>query len=170
MIKYPVVELGGQHIKKDFLCNKHASLQEYIRQFASQDVKRGLCKCYVMTEEESNIVQGYYTLSAFSFPKDQAPIDFTKKHRIKYKDIPLVLLGRLAVNDSLVGKKLGRHLLMDALYRSYQASKLIGAIGITANFIDENAKDFYLKFGFTHLPDTQYVILPFVDVKVAISL
>lgn len=168
MASITIAELTNQHIRADFL-NQHQSLEQYIKFYAKQDVKRNLCRCFVACSEHSLIVLGYYTLAAFSYPKVDVHESFSKKYGAHYKDIPLTLLGRLAVSTPSNGKGIGNDLLMDAIIRSYAASKTIGSLGIVANFIDNNAKAFYLKYGFIHITDSNYVILPFQDVEKNLS-
>jgi predicted N-acetyltransferase YhbS len=62
--------------------------------------------------------------------------------------IPVVILGRLAVDRSLQGKGLGRALVRDAGQRVIQAAATIGIRGIMVHALSGEAKAFYERLGF----------------------
>jgi GNAT superfamily N-acetyltransferase len=68
-------------------------------------------------------------------------------------DVPVVLLGRLAVDRSTQGQGLGALLLIDALRRAQFLSDQIGIRAVEVEAIDDAARDFYQRFGFTPLAD-----------------
>ena len=105
-----------------------------------------------MVDEGGRILLGYYTLSAYGIRAAQLPLRIAKKLP-KYPLIPATLLGRLAVSQEHQGKKLGRLLLMDALYRSWKNSAHVASVGVVAEAIDEAARKFYLHHEFIALPD-----------------
>ena len=63
-------------------------------------------------------------------------------------DVPVVLIGKLAVDRSVQGQGLGALLLVDALRRSLQISEQVGIGAVEVDAIDDAARNFYLKFGF----------------------
>ena len=78
--------------------------------------------------------------------------------RIGYKDIPVTLLGRLAVHKNYKGEGLGKHLLLDALHRSYRISASIASMAVVVDPINES-ETFYAKYGFIKLPDSNRMFL-----------
>jgi hypothetical protein len=94
------VELSPKHVKKNFNCG-YKSLNDYIQNFAKQDVHKGLSICYVLVDDSNNNVMGYYTLSSSSIPKSDFPEELSRK--IPYNDVPVALLGRLAVDEAYKG-------------------------------------------------------------------
>ncbi len=66
-------------------------------------------------------------------------------------DVPVVLIGRLAVDHTVQGQGLGALLLVDALRRSLQISEQVGIRAVEVDALDEAARNFYLKFGFRSL-------------------
>lgn len=66
--------------------------------------------------------------------------------------IPIMILGRLAVDQSHQNKKLGSFLLRDALLRTLQASHIVGIKAIMVEATSNEAKSFYKKFGFRGSP------------------
>lgn len=156
-MNYLTVPLRSSHNKKDFSCGKQ-SLDKYIQEQASQDVKRKLSACFIL-EDENNIVKGYYTLSGSSIRKELVPEGVSKKMPNAYQDLPVTLLGRLAVDTRYKGQKLGELLLLDALNRSYDNARIIGSIAVVVDPLDENAVEFYNRYGFILLPDSKKMFL-----------
>ncbi len=95
-------------------------------------------------------VLGYYTLSASLVNTGDLPETLTKKLP-RYPQMPVTLLGRLAVDDSMKGKGMGQFLLMDALHRSLQAAPNIAAMAVVVDAKDDAAEAFYRHYGFIAL-------------------
>ena len=145
--------LNKKHNRKDFDCGKEL-LNDYLKTQAGQDVKRKLAVCFVSSDSETNIIQGYYTLSNYSIPLSSFSEQIQKKLPKSYNSIPTTLLGRLAIDKKYHGKGIGKILLIDALKRSYGVSNEIGSFGIIVDPIDGEAKSFYQKYDFIELPDS----------------
>ena len=142
-----IIPLHNSHNRKEFNCGKRL-LDNYIHFQAKQDVKKRLSACFVLIDKEKK-VKGYYTLSNAGISRDTIPVELSKKFPGSYKDLPATLLGRLAVDVSVLGKGFGVLLLMDALKKSYEVSKReIGSMAVIVDPIDEQAIQFYQKFGF----------------------
>jgi hypothetical protein len=71
--------------------------------------------------------------------------------RLGYPRSPVTLLGRLAIGTTLKGQRMGRFLLMDALWRSLGAAAQIAAVAVVVDAKDKAAEAFYAHFGFTLL-------------------
>jgi predicted GNAT family N-acyltransferase len=102
-----------------------------------------------MVDAQRRVV-GYYTLSAYGIRSSELPPAIPKKLP-KYPLIPATLLGRLAVSHEHRGQKLGKLLLMDALYRSWKVATEVASVGVVAEAIDHSARDFYLHHEFIPL-------------------
>lgn len=75
--------------------------------------------------------------------------------------VPLIVIGRLAVDRRFQGQGLGRGLLKDALGRALLVSAVVGARAIVVHAIDSAAAAFYRRQGFVALPDDpQTLFLP----------
>ncbi|MEA3444763.1 MAG: GNAT family N-acetyltransferase [Bacteroidota bacterium] len=150
--------LEKSHNRKEFDCGKEL-LNNYIRQQAGQDVKRKLSVCFVLIDK-SNIVKGYYTLSNSSIPQCDIPKEFSKKLPDSYFNIPVTLLGRLAIDKTFFRQGKGEYLLMDALKESYIVSKkVIGSIAVVVDPIDDEAISFYKNYDFIMLPNSGKMFL-----------
>lgn len=151
-MSYLTSALDSLHDKKNFACGKEL-LDNYLHTQAKQDVKRKLSACFILSEGKA--VKGYYTLSSTTIQRDLLPQEIIKKLPPSYKDLPAILLGRLAVDRRYHGQGLGELLLIDALKRSYDTSVTsIGSMAIIVDPIDEDAVKFYKKYGFILLPDS----------------
>jgi ribosomal protein S18 acetylase RimI-like enzyme len=151
--------LNSRHNKAEFSCGIEL-LDNYIRTQANQDVKRKLSACFVVCDNNSNLIKGYYTLSNNSIPLEFIPAKIQHKLPKSYKAIPTTLLGRLAIDKRFQDQGVGKLLLVDALKRCFDTSKSIGSFAVIVDPIDQNAVNFYAKYGFINLPDSGKMFLP----------
>ena len=145
--------LDKKHNREIFDCGKEL-LNNYLKTQAGQDFKRKLSVCFVLSESETNNIQGFYTLSNNSIPLTNFPEQIRKKFPKSYTSIPTTLLGRLAIDKNHQGKGIGKILLIDALKRSYEISQEIGSFAVVVDPIDDEAEKFYKKYDFIKLPDS----------------
>ncbi len=150
--------LEKAHDKTVFDCGKEI-LNNYLQKQANQDVKRKLAVCFALIDN-NNVVKGYYTLSNSSILQSEIPTNISKKLPNAYTNIPVTLLGRLAIDKTIIKKGQGEFLLIDALKQSYVVSKnAIGSLAVIVDPIDETAVLFYKKYGFIMLPDSGKMFL-----------
>jgi GNAT superfamily N-acetyltransferase len=150
--------LDKKHNRKDFDCGKEL-LNNYLKNQAGQDVKRKLTACFVLAEQETNNIKGYYTLSGNSIPLSSFPEQIQKKFPKSYVSIPATLLGRLAIDLKFQGEGIGKILLIDALKRSYEISREIGSFAVVVDPMDGDAEKFYEKYDFIKLPDSEKMFI-----------
>lgn len=143
-----VGQLRPEHNKSLFSCGNEA-LDVYLRNQASQDVRRKVASCFVATTPD-NCVVGYYTLASTSLPLSGLPMD-TQKKLPRYPLIPAVRMGRLAVDQGYKGRSLGAMLLADGLHRTIASE--IASFAMVVDAKDETAAHFYLHHGFIALPE-----------------
>ncbi len=161
------VSYNRKYNRKNFSCGK-PPLDNYILKNATKDVKAGACTCFVILNGQEEVV-AYYTLSTESIPKEDAPSEFKKT--IKYESIPVILLGRLARDNSVKGQGYGRFMLIEALKRSVSVAKEhIGAVAVIVDPIDEEAISYYSKYGFTMLPDSGRMFMSIKKIEEALNL
>lgn len=149
-----VIELlDKKHNRNNFDCGKEL-LNNYLKNQAGQDIKRKLSVCFVLSENETNNIQGFFTLSNNSIPLSSFPKKIQKKLTRVYTSVPTTLLGRLAIDKKYQGQGVGKILLIDALKRSFDNSKVIASFAVVVDPIDEEAEKFYKKYDFINLPDS----------------
>tara|TARA_R110002072_G_scaffold284906_1_gene449456 strand:+ start:1380 stop:1883 length:504 start_codon:yes stop_codon:yes gene_type:complete len=156
--------LNSKHRKKEFSCGKDM-LDSYLHKQANQDIKRKLSACFVLNDQETDLLKGYYTLANNSLAQNLIPAEFQKKLPNSYKSIPTTLLGRLAIDNRFQKQGVGKLLLLDALKKSYEISKSIGSFAVVVDPIDKDAERFYDKYGFIKLPDSGKMFLPMNTIK-----
>lgn len=142
-----VVPFAKSQQRTQFDCGVE-ELNRYLQQQISQDAKRNIAAPFVLLDED-NII-GFYTLSASAVNVGDLPESVAKKLP-KYPLIPVVLLGRLAIDKNYQRKGLGDFLLMDALKRSLHSSQQIAAMAIVVDAINAAAENFYQQYGFQEL-------------------
>lgn len=145
-----IEELSADHDRSTFSCGQE-SLDEFLRRFAGQNQKTGVSKTYVAVRSGDKRVYGYYSISAGAVHFADLPEDLRK--RLPRYPVPVAHLGRLAVDSAAQGQRLGEFLLLDALARIALAADSIGIHAVEVVAIDDNAKRFYLKYGFNALLD-----------------
>lgn len=137
---------------------RESSLEQYLRQYARQDIRRRVSRVFVATVADNpTAIAGYYTLSAGSVKCSERPIHLGKK--LPRYPIPVALLGRLAVTADCHGQGLGAILLADACRRVHQASNRLGVYAVLADALNDQAKAFYLHHGFIALPNQRTRLL-----------
>lgn len=156
--------LNSGHQKNEFSCGNEM-LDNYLHKQANQDIKRKLSACFVINDQETNLLKGYYTLANNSIPQEIIPKQIQKRLPKSYSNIPATLLGRLAIDNRFQGKGIGKLLLIDALKRCYEISKTIGSFAVVVDPLDKDAENFYSKYGFIKLPGSGKMFLPMKTVK-----
>jgi predicted GNAT family N-acyltransferase len=144
-----VEPLGRQHDRTAFRCGVEA-LDRYLKQQARQDADKRVAAPFVSVNAPDTRVLGYYTLSASVLMFADLPDDLARKLP-RYPQLPVTLLGRLAVDQSTTGQGLGEHLLLDALSRSLAHADRIAAMAVVVDAKNEAAAAFYRHFGFASL-------------------
>jgi len=141
-----------RHNRAAFSC-EHERLTTYLKEQASQEIKKRVAAVYVLTADGKTIA-GYYTLSQFSIDAGEMPPDTAKQLRIpRYDKLPATMLGRLARSQEFKGAGLGEILLLGAMKRALEHSRNIASLAIVVDAIDERARAFYRAYGFIDVPD-----------------
>ena len=130
--------------RKTFSCEVPA-LDRYLREQATQDIRRRVSNCFVALDTEDRIA-GYYTFAATGLPLTELP-EAIAKRLPRYGLLPAGLIGRLAVDVNYRGQGLGGALVIDAARRAAGADPAIFALLVDAK--DEAAAAFYRHLGFT---------------------
>ena len=134
--------LGDDHLIEGFTSGA-PTLDTWLQRKAHANQASGASRSYVLCRGQR--VVGFYALAAGSVSHDLAP----RKLRQNMPDpIPVIVLGRLAVDASEQGNGLGRALLRDAVLRVTAAADEVGIAAILVHALSDRAKAFYLEAGF----------------------
>lgn len=145
------LSIAKNHERAAFDCG-YPILNEYLKRYARQNHNKGIAKTIVAISALGGLkIDGYYTVSSSVIEFESLPESYQR--RMPNYPIPAVLIGKLAVDNSVKGRGLGRELLVDALYRTVRASGEIGIFAVRVDAIDLQAKEFYLKHEFIPFQD-----------------
>ncbi|NMC49249.1 MAG: GNAT family N-acetyltransferase [Desulfovibrio sp.] len=122
-------------------------LDDWLKRRALTNQASGASRTYVISD--ANRVIGYYALAAGAVAATDAP---GKVRRNMSDPIPVMVLGRLAVDREWQGRGLGRDLLRDAVLRTLRAAELVGIRALLVHALHERAGAFYEQAGFRISP------------------
>ena len=142
----PPEKLSARHDLSGFDSGEPA-LDDWLRRRAERNVASGASRTYVVCVGRKLV--GYYTLAAGAIAHAGAP---GRIRRNMPDPVPVMLLGRLAVDKAFHGQGVGTGLLRDAVLRIVQAAEIAGIRAILVHAISEEAKRFYEKYGFVASP------------------
>ncbi|MGC2448093.1 MAG: GNAT family N-acetyltransferase [Candidatus Sulfotelmatobacter sp.] len=142
----PPEKLSSEHDLAQFHCGE-PTLDDGLRKRALQNEESGGSRTYVASIEKQ--VVGYYALAIGAVTHAEAP---GRIRRNMPDPVPVMVIGRLAVDQTAQGRALGPALLRDAVLRIVQAAEIAGIRAILVHAISERAKRFYEKWGFIASP------------------
>ncbi|MCL2162186.1 MAG: GNAT family N-acetyltransferase [Betaproteobacteria bacterium] len=139
--------------RQHFFCGT-PELDTYLHRQAGQDVARGFATVVLAhAEEEPAAILGYYAFSAASIPIVSLPEGVAGKMP-RYRNVPAILLGSLAVAQPMQNCRIGSLLLFDALKRAC-ASEIAWTVFLV-EAKNERAAVFYEKFRFLRFHHAPY--------------
>jgi len=138
--------LTADHILEPFDCGT-STLNDWLKRQALKNEKSGASRSYVVCVDTR--VVGYYCLSTGAIARASPP---KPTQRNMPDPIPVVVMGRLAVDNQYGGQGIGSALLRDAVMRLLRAAGSIGVKALLVHAISEEAKRFYLSRGFIESP------------------
>ena len=154
----PPEKLSAIHDLLSFESGEPA-LDDGLRRRALHNEASGASRTYVVCV--GTTVVGYYTLAVGAVAHAEAP---GRVRRNMPDPVPVMILGRLAVDKSLQQRGIGKGLLRDAVLRTVQAAEIAGIRAILVHAISEPAKRFYEGCGFMASPiDPLTVMLPVAE-------
>lgn len=138
--------LSAGHDTAQFNCGS-SSMDEWLNKRALRNQDTGASRTFVICE--GTRVIGYYALATGSVERLVAPGSIARNMP---EPIPVIVLGRLAVDTQYQGRRLGAALLKDAMLRTLSIAQNVGVRGLLVHAISEEAKQFYLSYGFQGSP------------------
>jgi predicted N-acetyltransferase YhbS len=147
--------ISASHLIETFSCGTPV-LDEWLKRRALKNEDAGASRTFVVCQ--GNRVIGYYTLAIGSVGHREAP---SKIRRNMPDPIPVMVLGRLAVDQAWQRAGLGRGLLKDAVLRTLTVSRQAGVKALLVHALSEDTKQFYMRNGFLESPlDSMTLMLP----------
>jgi len=146
-------KLNPAHDLSQFRCGE-PELDDWLKHRAIHNEERGASRSYVVCIGRQ--VVGYYALSAGAAAHRDAP---GRVRRNMPNPIPVMVIGRLAIDLKFQGRGIGSALLKDAVLRTVQAAEIAGIRAILVHAINESAKRFYEKLGFTASPTNPMTLM-----------
>jgi GNAT superfamily N-acetyltransferase len=153
----PPERLAAVHDVSAFRNGRHPSLDDWLRDRALASEGLSARTYAICAGAKTSSVIGYYALSTAM--EQRAALPSAKLRRGMPDQVPLLLIGRLAIDAAWQGRGIGTALLSDALRRCLAAADIIGARGVVAHAIDDNALAFYRRHGFVPSPLGEHVVL-----------
>lgn len=142
----PPAPISAAHAVNDFNSGE-ISLDDWLKKRALKNQASGASRCFVVCNDEQVI--GYYSLSAGAISHELSPASM---RRNMPDPLPVLLLGRLAIDKNYHNKGLGSALLRDAMFRAVNVASDAGIFAILVHALSLEAKKFYLSRGFVQSP------------------
>lgn len=132
------------------------SLNDWLRRKALANQISGASRTFVITRTGASQVLGYYALAAGAVSHAES----TSAIRRNMPDpIPVMVLGRLAIDLSSHGQGLGSALLKDAILRTLNVAENAGIRALLVHALNDKAREFYLHHGFSESPISATTLL-----------
>ena len=128
------------------------SLDRWLSTRAGQSMASRDAVTYLLiddTDDDAEVIAGYYCLSAGEVTREIAPGGLARRAP---EPIPVIRMGRFAIDNRYQGQGWGAQLLREALASALAAADLIGGRAMLVDAINDTAKAFYLRFGFVESP------------------
>jgi predicted GNAT family N-acyltransferase len=156
-------KINASHELHEFDCGQE-SLNDWLKKKALKNQEKYSTTTVVSVD---NKVIAYYTLAFGSVNREE----MSRKLRQNAPErIPMMILGRLAVDKVWQGQRIAKHLLKEALSKTLQASQIAAVRGILVHALDEKAEHFYKRYGFLNCQTDLTLLLPLEDIHAQLSL
>jgi GNAT superfamily N-acetyltransferase len=153
----PPERLTATHDVSGFQNGSHPSLDEWLRDRALASEGLSARTYVVCAAELPNSVAGYYAITTAM--EQRLSLPSARLRRGMPEQIPLMLIGRLAVDHRYQGIGLGADLLADALKRCLAVSEVAGVRAVVTHAVDDAAMAFYQRHGFVASPLGERVMM-----------
>lgn len=145
--------LNATHHLDNFDCGEEA-LNSWLKRNALKNQQNQASRTFVVCQ--NNNVVGFYALAAGSVSHQFVSGGL---RRNMPDPIPVVVLGRLAIDLTHQGQQLGAALLKDAVLRASAVSQQVEVKALLVHALNDKAKAFYLNYGFQVSPIDDLILL-----------
>lgn len=139
-----IERLAEHYDRSSFRCG-HEAMDRWFAEHAWTAQRQDSARTFVLLDDDDQVV-GVYSLAMGSVEKTAAPARLVRG--LPRHLVPMVLLGRLAIDTSAQGAGMGTSLLFEALHRAALAAEHAAARLIAVDPIDDAARRFYVRWGF----------------------
>ncbi len=146
--------LAQIHELSEFDCGEPV-LNDWLKRRAFANQVSGASRTFVVANEHYQVL-GYYALAAGAIAQAEA---VSAVRRNMPDPIPVMVLGRLAIDRACQGRQLGSALLKDALLRTMNVADNVGIRALLVHAINDAAKQFYMRRGFQQSPINPYTLM-----------
>lgn len=150
--------ISEEHKLNDFDCGNN-SLNDWLKTRALENQNRFSTTRVVCV---AKAVIAYYTLVYGSVNREEMTRSYKQNAPMR---IPVMILGRLAVDLKWQDKSIGKHLLKEALLKTIEASRIAAVRGLLVHAIDDSAKAYYQRYGFLESKIDLTLFLPLESIK-----
>ncbi|PRD43041.1 GNAT family N-acetyltransferase [Phyllobacterium phragmitis] len=144
----PPRQLIEEDNRQAFDCGRD-SMNEWFRRHAWRNQQLGVSRSTVICDAQTGEIAGYVTLAMGHIEREYLP---KASQRNRPENIPIFLLGQLAVDRRFQKTGVARSLLFYALKTSVRVAKEVGCVGVLTHPLDDEVRAFYRRFGFEDLP------------------
>lgn len=144
----PPEAITDEHLLESFDCGE-PSLNDWLRRRALTNEANGASRTYVVCLKAGMEVIAYYCLAAGAVGRAAA---LGAIRRNMPEPIPVMVIGRLAVDRRYKNQRIGSSLVRDAVLRTTQAASIVGIRAILVHAIGDDARQFYERCGFRVSP------------------
>ena len=132
------------------------SLDAFLLHVAMDSQRDGFARTFVVADGEFNVA-AYYALCGGTISRSEAPRQIAAHGAPK--EVPVVLLARLAVDRRFQGLGLGTMLMHHAFSSAVAAAQTVGFRALMVHALDAEAMKFYRKFGFRSVKNAEQTLL-----------
>ena len=158
----PPEALRDHHVLSGFDCGK-LELNRWLAERARTSEGR-TARTFVVSADGR--VVAFYCLSTGSIIRSELP------RRLRHNTpeaVPVLVMGRLAVDLKYQNRGFGKGLLKDAILRALSLSAEVGFLALVVHVIDESAIPFYTRNSFVPSPtNPRTFVLPLATARSAL--
>lgn len=157
--------LAADHVLDGFDSGQ-PTLDAWLISHALKNEREGGSRTCVVCDR--GVVVAYYCLSTGSVARKDSP---GRVRRNMPDPIPVMLVGRLAVDRTHQGQGMARALMRDAILRTMKAAEIVGVRALLVHALDEGAAKFYRHLGLLPSPlDPLVLALPLSAARKTLDL
>ncbi len=138
------------HDRDSFNCAE-TELNEFIRTKAAKHMDIGISRTMLLPalvplSNGKYPICAFYTIAPSSIRRETLPKNLVKK--LPRYPVPVLLLAQLAVHSEYQEQGLGKITLIKALEHLWEINSHMRSYAVIVDCLNENARQFYLKYGF----------------------